>query len=113
VRVETRSDAPLRLLSSLAAGSSAVTEFRDSSGRLVWRDVSVGDKSDPGTACGDSRHVLAGARWGTFPAYFVNVSAVPDGFDAGEALSDWSASGTSAGRRVTRPRRLEVRVNSP
>jgi hypothetical protein len=72
--------------------SSAVTEYRDASGRLVWRDVSVGDKSDPGTACGDSRHVLAGARWGTFPAYFVNVSTLPDRLDAGEALSDLRAA---------------------
>jgi matrixin len=72
--------------------SSAVTEYREASGRLVWRDVSVGDKSDSDTACGDSRHVLVGARWASVPAYFVNVSSVPDGLDPGDALSDLRAA---------------------
>jgi hypothetical protein len=72
--------------------SSAVAEYHDATGRLVWREISVGEKGDPGTACGDSRHVLAGARWGSFPAYFVNVATLPEGLDAGEALSDLRAA---------------------
>jgi hypothetical protein len=68
--------------------SAAVTEYRDASGRLVWRELSLGDKGDPGTACGDSRHVLIGARWATFPAYFVNLASMPEEVDAGEALAD-------------------------
>jgi hypothetical protein len=72
--------------------SSAVTEYHDASGRLIWRDVSTGAKGDPGTACGDSRHVLIGARWGSFPAYFVNLSSIPEELDAGEALADLQAA---------------------
>jgi hypothetical protein len=34
----------------------------------------------------------AGARWGTFPTYFVNVATVPDGLDAGQALTDLQAA---------------------
>jgi hypothetical protein len=72
--------------------SSAVTEYRDASGRLVWRELSIGEKSDPGTECGDSRHVLIGARWSTFPAYFVNLSSIPDELDSAEALADLRAA---------------------
>lgn len=72
--------------------TSAVTEYRDASGRLVWRNISLGAKGNPGTECGDSRHVLIGARWETFPAYFVNLSSVPDELDVGEALADLRAA---------------------
>jgi hypothetical protein len=73
--------------------SAAVTEYHDASGRLIWRDVSTGEKGDPGTACGDSRHVLIGARWGSFPAYFVNVSSASGvGLDPLAALADLQAA---------------------
>jgi hypothetical protein len=54
----------------------------------VWREVAVGEKGAPGTACGDSRHTLVGARWASFPAYFVNISSVPAEIEALEALDD-------------------------
>jgi hypothetical protein len=72
--------------------SSAVTEFRDAHGKLVWSEVSIGEKGAPGTACGDSHHTMVGARWGSFPAYFVNVSSIPDEINALAALDDLQAA---------------------
>ena len=72
--------------------TSGVTEFRDAKGKLVWREVSIGEKGAPGTACGDSHHAMIGARWASFPAYFVNVSSIPDEIDALAALGDLQAA---------------------
>ena len=67
--------------------TGGVIEFRDPRGRLVWRELSFGDKDDPGTECGDSRHTLIGARWQAPPVYAVNPD-VPAEISSADAVAD-------------------------
>lgn len=71
----------------------AVKEIRDkATGRVVSKVVSFGDKSAPGTECGDSRHKLTGAYWKPFEPYFVNAASAPAHIYGAAALADINAS---------------------
>lgn len=70
----------------------AVAEFRDTRGKLVRSNVERGLESPPGTACGDSRHVMVGARWDGIPSFFVNVFSLPAELDPGHTLSNVRAA---------------------
>jgi hypothetical protein len=73
--------------------SHAVTEIRDkATGRVVASTTTFGDKSEPGTACGDSRHKLIGAYWQGFKAYFVNIASTPSYLNRTETLADVNAA---------------------
>lgn len=71
---------------------SAVIEIRDLSGKLVAREVSAGEKDAHGTACGDSRNTLIGARWQGFPSYLVNTGSFPAGVSKNAGLADLNAA---------------------
>jgi Matrixin len=97
VRRRTRCERlEVRLLRFQDLRTSGVTEYRDASGRLIWRDVALGERRDPGTECGDSRHTFIGARWASFPAYRVNLSNLAEVFpreqQADAALADLQAA---------------------
>jgi hypothetical protein len=73
--------------------SYAVTEARDkATGRVVAKEVSFGDKTAPGPACGDSRHKHASAYWHAFEPYLVNVDSTPSHIGGAAALADLNAS---------------------
>ena len=73
--------------------SYGVKEVRDkATGRVVSKVVSFGDKTAPGTECGDSRHRLAGVYWQPFERYMVNVGSTPSHIGASAALADINAS---------------------
>jgi hypothetical protein len=59
---------------------SGVIEFRDTSGKVVTREVVAGEEAGGESACSDSHHTFVGARWvpaPTWPAYKVNEGSTP------------------------------------
>jgi hypothetical protein len=72
--------------------TAGVIEFRDAAtGRLVSSEVSVGE-GGTGSACGDSHHTMAGARWKEFEPYLVNNGSTPSYLSGAEALADLRAA---------------------
>ena len=74
--------------------TSGVIVCRDTAtGRVLSRLVAHGgEKSAPGTACGDSRSTMVGARWKSFEPYLVNTGSVPGYLDSAETLADLQAA---------------------
>jgi hypothetical protein len=71
--------------------TSAAVEFRDMKGRVVSRRVATVHREGNLSACADSRHVLASARWRGFPTYDVNVGSFPAGVSTADGLADLNA----------------------
>jgi hypothetical protein len=59
---------------------SGVIEFRDTTGKVVTREVVAAVHAEGQSACSDSHHTFVGARWvpaPTWPAYKVNEGSTP------------------------------------